>query len=599
MIPIPRRPLPPFRLLPTLLALPLLLAGCHDNQLPPVTDDTPFGCGLPATALHHLPRTLSGGGQAMPVDVEGVVSHRFGGLGGMFIQSRAGSEDGRETTPAGALIEFDMDGQRFQRGQHLRLRGLWTPSEDGRHGWRLTSVTQTASCGRDRAPEPVRLDTAPADWAALEGVLVHIPGPLTVTGNDGLLRFGELIVSFDGRQYVPTQLAPPGDQAQALAADKARRQLVIDDARNRQWPDDLWQLPQAPGPQAPWRAGTVLHDIEGVIEYRHGAWRLQPTREIGRAEQAPRPSAPSRDDARVRVASFNLQNFFNGDGEGGGFPTARGADSPQAMARQRDKLLAAMNALDADIIGLMELENDGQGERSAVAELARKLSRPGDPWQPVIADARIGRDAIAVGLVYRATRVRTLGRPRMLEGGPFGSHSRVPLAQTFQTFPESEPFTVVVNHFKSKGGCAEATGANRDQEDGQACFNDTRLDSARRLQAWLQAGDGDAGQVLILGDLNAYAQEAPVRHLLEHGYTDLLGRKDHAYVFRGQAGRLNHALASADMKHHVRAAGVWHINADELPGFAYDGNARSGPDLYAADPWRSSDHDPVWVDLAF
>ena len=117
MIPIPRRPLPPFRLLPTLLALPLLLAGCHDNQLPPVTDDTPFGCGLPATALHHLPRTLSGGGQAMPVDVEGVVSHRFGGLGGMFIQSRAGSEDGRETTPAGALIEFDMDGQRFQRGQ--------------------------------------------------------------------------------------------------------------------------------------------------------------------------------------------------------------------------------------------------------------------------------------------------------------------------------------------------------------------------------------------------------------------------------------------------------------------------------------------------
>lgn len=594
------------RLLPALLALPVFIAACHDSGMDaaagpplPVSETDPFGCGLPATALHQLPRA-PGGGDAVPVDVEGVVSARFGGLGGLFIQSLPGADDGRAATPEGAFVEFDRHGQRFQRGDHLRLRGLWTPSEEGRHGWRLTSVQQMARCGRDRAPGPLQLAAAPADWAQLDGMLVHLPGPLTVTGNDGLLRFGELIVSFGGRQYVPTQLVPPGDRVQALAADKARRQLVIDDARNRQWPDDLWQLPQAPGPRAPWRAGTVVHDIEGVIEYRHGAWRLQPTREIGRAVQAPRPPAPSREGALLRVASFNLQNFFNGNGQGGGFPTARGADSPAALKRQRDKLLAAMKGLDADIIGLMELENDGQGRRSAVAELARGLSGPGDPWQPVIADARIGRDAIAVGLVYRSTRVRPLGRPRMLEGGPFDDASRVPLAQTFQMIPDSEPFTVVVNHFKSKGGCAEATGADRDQGDGQACFNGTRLDSARRLHAWLHE-DGDAGlaQVLVLGDLNAYAQEDPVRQLLDHGYSDLLTAQDHAYVFRGQAGRLNHALASADMVQRVRAAGVWHINADELPGFAHDGHARGGPDLYAADPWRSSDHDPVWVDLAF
>ncbi|MCK9490383.1 MAG: ExeM/NucH family extracellular endonuclease [Xanthomonadales bacterium] len=606
----PRRCLPA-RCLPALLLVLLPLAGCQDTGINSGVDTdidnaSAFACDLPATPLHSLPRTLTGG-EPVPVDVEGVVAASFhGGMGGLFIQSRPDSEDDKANTPQGAFVALAPHGQRPRVGDWLRLRGVWTPAQDGRHGWRLESVQQWAKCGDSSAPKPVRLSQAPDDWAALEGMLVHIPGPLTVTGNDGLLRFGELRVSFDGRQLVPTQLAPPGDQAQQLAADKARRQLVVDDARNREYPDDFWQLPQPPGHRTPWRAGTVVHEVEGSIEYRHGAWRLQPTREIGRAEQAPRPPAPARDDdALLRVASFNLLNFFNGDGRGGGFPTARGAETPAALERQQRKLIAAMTALDADIIGLMELENDGQGGNSAVAELARKLSRPGDPWQPVIAGARIGSDAIAVGLVYRATRVRRIGPPRMLEGGPFDSASRVPLAQAFQRIPDSEPFTVVVNHFKSKGGCAEATGADRDQGDGQACFNHTRLDSAQRLNAWLQSmdndGDGDGGsaQVLILGDLNAYAQEDPVRHLLDHGYADLLKPEDHAYVFRGQAGRLNHALASTNMAPRIRQAGVWHINADELPGFAYDGNARGGPDLYAADQWRSSDHDPIWVDLAW
>lgn len=591
--------------LPILASLSLLLAGCQEvlEPRPVPAADAPFGCGLPATALAQLPRSPEGG-EALLVDIEGVVSASFiGGLGGFYIQSLPATSGATSGPGGGAFIPWQRPGERPGLGSIVRVRGLWTPSEDGRSGWRLEPVQQLARCGRTAVPEPVPVQQPPHDWAVYEGIRVHLPGPLTVTGNDGLLRYGELLLSFGGRQSVPTQLVPPGAAVRERVPAKQRRQLVLDDARNSQYPQTLWHLPQAPGPDAPWRVGTRLEDVEGVIEYRHGSWRLQPTRAIGHAVQAPRPPAPPRAGVRLRVASFNLLNFFNGDGRGGRFPTARGAETPQALERQRRKLVAAMTALEADIIGVMELENDGQGRHSAVADLARALSRPGQPWQPVIAGARLGRDAIAVGLVYNAARVRPHGKPRTLEGGPFGDASRVPLAQAFMPIPDGEPFTVVVNHFKSKGGCDQARGADTDQGDGQACYNQTRIDSARQLHEWLQASAGAArtGQVLILGDLNAYAQEEPVQLLQRAGYRDLLAdRPDaHTYVFRGQAGRLDHALASAGLFPRVQAAGVWHINADELPGFAFDGHARGGPDLYAPDPWRSSDHDPVWVDLGW
>ena len=314
-----------------------------------------------------------------------------------------------------------------------------------------------------------------------------------------------------------------------------------------------------------------------------------------RIDAAPRP-APPQVPGNVRVAAFNLENLFNGDGRGGGFPTERGAKTPQALDAQLAKLVAAIRGLDPDVAALMELENDGYGEASSLARLVRELNADGARWRYVDAGRGPGVDTIRVGMIYRDDRVLARGAPAVLEGGPFGERSRVPLAQAFQRRGGGKDFVVVANHFKSKG-CSEAEGADTDQKDGQGCWNALRVDSAQRLHAWLQSAPPGAGRerVVILGDFNAYAMEDPVRWLREEGgWTDAFapdgaapaGARPYSYVYQGLSGRLDHALLSPALRPHLRGAAEWHVNADEPDDAGYAARNVRGP-------WRSSDHDPL------
>ncbi|MCM3755496.1 endonuclease/exonuclease/phosphatase family protein, partial [Bacillus licheniformis] len=114
-----------------------------------------------------------------------------------------------------------------------------------------------------------------------------------------------------------------------------------------------------------------------------------------------------------------------------------------------------------------------------------------------------------------------------------------------------------------------------------------------------------AGGVLLIGDLNSYAKEDPVRALEARGYANLVARfvgdAAYSYVFRGEAGNLDHALATPPLAARVKAVRFWHINADEplvlQPVPDYKTSARRST-YYAPDAYRSSDHDPVVIDVA-
>ena len=127
------------------------------------------------------------------------------------------------------------------------------------------------------------------------------------------------------------------------------------------------------------------------------------------------------------------------------------------------------------------------------------------------------------------------------------------------------------------------------------------------LLAWLATDPTGAGDtdVLIMGDLNSYAREDPLVALAAGGYTDLIrkygGQAAYGYVFDGQWGHLDHALASASLVRQVKGAGDYHINADEPSVLDYNLDFKSvgqQASLYAADAFRMSDHDPVLVGLA-
>ncbi|RBC28348.1 nuclease, partial [Xanthomonas oryzae pv. oryzae] len=360
-----------------------------------------------------------------------------------------------------------------------------------------------------------------------------------------------------------------------------------DDARNGRSPKTVSYLPADPV----LRSGSLLKSVDGIVDQRYdGNYRLQVLSPLT-LPAMPTAVAPQV-GGDLRIASFKLENFFNGNGRGGGFPTKRGARTHEQFQAQLAKLVATIVPLGADVAALMELENDGNAADAAVAQLVAALNAAGKDkdWHFIDSGSGPGADAIRVGIVYRSSQVTPVGKPATLTGGPFDNHSRVPLAQAFLS-TRGATFVVVANHFKSKG-CGNASGADADQQDGQACWNATRTESAKGLHEWLQTDPTGAQtkRAVLVGDFNAYAMEMPMRSLRASGWQDAFAvagvKQPYSFVYDGMSGRQDHALLSPAMAKQLRGAVEWHINADVMDAAGYAKRNLPGP-------WRSSDHDPV------
>ncbi|WP_312370764.1 ExeM/NucH family extracellular endonuclease [Stenotrophomonas sp.] len=523
------------------------------------------------------------------VTIEAVVTADMReGLGGIYVQDAG---DGNDATSDALFVQLPAD-QQVQAGQWLRITGTVQELAAGKSGQGLTTLqAQTVSPIAARpAPAPVVVNAVPASWEALEGMQVRIPSGLTLAGQDQLTRHGELTAAFGGRLWQPSEVAAAGSPEQAaVIADNDRRRLRLDDASGKREPGSVSYL----GADQLLRNGAALRDVQGIVDQRYdGGYRLQLTAPL--QVDAQRPQQPPEVADGLRIAAFNLENYFNGDGKGGGYPTLRGAKTAEQQAAQQAKLVTTIGSLDADVAALMELENDGYGPGSAIDQLVRALNAAqgkGGDWRFVDAGKGPGDNPIRVGIIYRASKVSTVGKPAVLEQEPFGERSRVPLAQAFRMGRKGTPFVVVANHFKSKG-CSEAGGADADRGDGQGCWNATRVESARLLHSWLQGDPTGSGSrdAVLLGDFNAYAMEDPIRTLNADGWQDAFKvagvEQPYSYVYNGLTGRLDHALLSPGMAARLKGAAEWHINADEGDEVGYQGRNVPGP-------WRSSDHDPL------
>ncbi|KUZ69281.1 endonuclease [Burkholderia ubonensis] len=586
-------------LLPALAAAPALAATAA-----PVSAT----CGGSATPIAEIqgpggPSPLAG----QNVSIEAVVTADFGGadgFGGFFVQQADAQRRNQPGVSEGLFVYAPK--ARAKAGDLVHVTGK---VEEKYGQTQLTLSGAIAVCANGQSVTPATL-ALPVDnvnaFAAYEGMLVRLPQKLNVTDNYELGRYGSVLLS-NGRLRTPTSVVPPA-QAQSQIDANARNRLVLDDGSNKQNPASI-PYP-APGLSAAntLRAGYTVSNVEGVLEMRYGAWRVQPV--PGAAAPAfdaranPRTAAPARDrHANLRVASFNVLNYFNGDGLGGGFddPGNRGAKTYQEFLRQDAKIVSALKALDADVIGLMEIQNNGYGELSAVRQLAAKL---GSHWRVVDpGTARLGGDAIAVALIYDSSKVEPVGRAATLA---IDDKNRQPLAQTFRRIGGKHALTVAVNHLKSKN-CPDAASDDLDQGDGQGCWNATRTRAAAKLADWLAGTPTGASSqgVLLIGDFNSYTHEDPIRLLESRGYRNLvsrwIGANAYSYVYNGEAGYLDHAFASLPLAAHVKAVHEWHINADEPVALQYTLAYKSAEQqraYYAPDAYRSSDHDPVLVDIA-
>jgi predicted extracellular nuclease len=603
--------------------------------------DTLGQCFEPATRIH----AIQGNGDASPLAgstgaiVEGVVSGAFqdpiAGMSGFFMQEEGADQDGDAATSEGIFVYTgsnpSADILAIASGDVVRVQG--SVSEFNSSGIALTElsgITGMRHCAAGEPPAPVDLALPVSsldDLERVEGMLVTlaalaIGAPLTVTEVYNLGSFGEAALA-TGRLYTPTQIVAPGADAIAQQEINDRGRLILDDGSDLDR-DTLFPASYPTGGLSATntlRVGdTLAAPVTGVLDQRYGAYRLHPLDVAGVSfdHANPRPATPSAVGGTLRVASANLLNYFTTLDSGASVcgpafdQDCRGADSAEEFARQRDKLIAALVAMDAHVVGLVEVENNAS---AALADLVAGLNAATGAGKYAYVDTgTIGADAIKVGFVYQPGAVAPLGVHKVLDSSVDArvqdSYNRPALAQTFAHNATGQRFTAAVNHFKSKGSDCDDIG-DPDTGDGQGNCNLTRVSMAQALIDWLATdptASGDA-DFLVLGDLNAYAKEDPLATLESAGYANLAAAHDgetaYSYVFFGQSGTLDYALANTALAKQVTGTTEWHINADEPVALDYNIEWTSSiaktpaqqAGYYGPGAFRASDHDPLLVGL--
>ena len=601
---------------------------------PPLVANLP-SCttAIPAGAPLMTISAIQGTGDLSPViaqkvTVRGVVVGNFQnigadgiarpGLNGFFMQQAVPDAD--PLTSEGIFVFAPDNATPLKAGDLVQVTGL--VAEFGQSAGAvaaadsLTQIAGTADspvvinvCASGVTLVAAQISLPVADASALEryeGMLVEFSQPLAVTELFELGRFGQLVLALGGRQFHPNNGNAPASRAQNLLA-----RIVLDDGSSRQNPRPIPYLSalDATGTR---RMGDTTQKITGVLSHNFGAYRVHPTVEPVFSNANPRQMPAPLVNGSLKVASFNVLNYFttftNGQnasgqtGQGctlGSSPVrpsnCRGANNLAEFERQQAKIVAAIAGLDADVVGLMEIQNTDVATTNLVAALNAKM---GAGTYAAVNGGTIGLDAIKVDILYKPATVQRVGSAVLPTGADLAAYTapsgRPPLAQRFASASNQGGFWFVVNHFKSKGSCP----TSGDVDLGQGCFNTGRTRQAAALISFVDKlkAQGEPN-VLMMGDFNSYLLEDPPKALEAASYESLLKRLPandrFTYVFGGEAGALDHAYASSSLRQQVSGVGVWHINADEPSVLDYNTE-----DRFAPTPFRASDHDPVLVGLS-
>ncbi len=597
------------------------------NACPPPPQ--PEMCGDAFTPIYAVQGNgLSSPLAGMEVAIQGVVVGDFqndaapdsGNLNGFHIQDPAG--DGDAATSDGIFV-FAPGGMGVSAGDAVRVRGAVSEF----NGMTEITASQIWVCSAGNAlPAPAVLSlpvTSVDAFEPYEGMRVTFPQALVISEYFNYDRFGELVLTGE-RHLTPSAEFEPGPDAMAAAQAFVLDRITLDDGRTAQNPDpaihpngstfDLGNL---------FRGGDTVANVTGVMDFSFGLYRIQPTQGADYTNANPRTGAHDAVGDGLEVASFNVLNYFTILTSSGpvcgplGNQDCRGADNATEFTRQRNKIIAALAAINADVVGLIEIENY-PGD-VPTADLVSGLNDAlGAGTYDYIATGAVGTDAIRVAIIYKPGTVTPVGPYAVLDTSVdprfLDNLNRPVIAQSFQDNATGGVFTVAVNHLKSKGSDCNDVG-DPDTGDGAGNCNGTRLAAAQALVDWLATdptGSGDP-DFLIMGDLNSYDKEDPIDAIklgsddtagTGDDYADLvfnyLGEAAYSYVFDGQIGYLDHALANGALTPQVTGVTIWHINADEADLIDYDTSFKLDAQdaIYAPDPYRSSDHDPVIVGLA-
>lgn len=600
---------------------------------------------------------------------------------GIFIQDQGANIDGDNHTSDALFVE--MNPSKIAVGNTVTVTGTVKES----FGWTmlvnasLDSIDDSSTTAVDPVPVEINLDDADfrTTLERYENMLVKFDSDAEMRivrnfGYDYSARRNNMAMSHRELNYQPNQLNVPSSvAAQSTAESNRARRVVIE------------SFPKAPSGQIPYyssfgrdngtgatddymRIGDTVDGLTGVLTYSYGEYRLfvteQVTQDNFKRTSNARTESPTIEDGDIKVATFNVLNYFNSPFGGPENPTAenRGATTADDFEKQATKIVNAIIALDADIVGLMEIENNGFSPESAIVDLVHRINdelprhlRYTIAQSPQI--TQVGGDAITSQVIYRANKV-SLGRMEVVpmpqqhapevtyDGSKVESGEnfmRDSLVTLFNIRGSNESLAIAVNHFKSKGStCWEdvQTGAQVD-DDYQGSCEDFRVSGAYWIGKHMS--ENYQGHTLIIGDLNSYAKEDPVLVLTNfselpddyvitaardtwighpdtgtplHGEAGAIIDSSFGYInltehlhptkpaisysYSDEVGTLDYILASPSLvnNNHVVDITEWNINSLESSLFEYATKYTGDMEKFD-DIYRSSDHDPGIVSLNF
>ncbi|TPX03916.1 ExeM/NucH family extracellular endonuclease, partial [Schumannella luteola] len=575
-----------------------------------------------AADITHTIAEVQGTGATTPlsgqtVTVEGVVTGYYdaaSGYRGLYLQS-AGSGGGTDATPGasdGIFVYFNQLNPAVAVGDLVKVTGT-----AGEYSGQ-TQLTATSASAYELVeagaglPDPTALpDTlVGGDREQYEGMLVQPTGDYRLASSHELYNFGSLWLSAGGELVKSTETTDAGPAADAIAAANLARRLIVDDGYSIRVDNSTH-----PGDQPYFTTGTVVRNGDRfvppaktmILGYGFDNWRLQPQLPLNDASPAeykpsfetlnPRPATAPEVGGDVQFGSFNVYNYFTTFGG-----QARGAANAEQFAKQKAKVVAAINGLGADVVALEEIENSavlGEAADEALGDLVAGLNDAAGAgtWDYIPTPDAVnaaGNDVITTAIIFKPSVVTPVG-DSFADADAVWDIARKPIAQTFD-IGDGRLVTVVANHLKSK---SPPSGGGTEPADGQGFFNAERVAQAERLADFVDgiaADPAKSSDVILLGDFNAYGQEDPAQALTAAGFTDLVPTKapgQYTYTFNGELGSLDHAFVTGSLASSVTGVGVWGINSAEWSDRGYAYGATDG-----TSPYRSSDHDPVLVGVS-
>ncbi|CAH8183274.1 ExeM/NucH family extracellular endonuclease [Vibrio aestuarianus] len=502
--------------------------------------------------------------------VKGVVSAITTGLTkGFYLQAL--DDDYNANTSEGLFVHTNQSSSDLKPGDVVCVKGKV------QEYYNLTQLkaenNQWVKQDQQAAPQATAIEILPSD-ANFEQTLERYEGMLVKTdraldmrvtrtfGYDYAGRRNNMVLAQGRINMQPNQLFAAGsEQAKQQSIENAQRRLFVEsdqkaaDGKIPYYSEfGRSDIDQNGSTEDYIRIDDTIVGLEGVLSYSYNEYRLLVTNQINQdnfVRNDPRTNKPDMDEGDLRIATFNVLNYFNSPfgGDTNLHGDNRGANNLAEFEIQQEKIVNAILRLDADIVGLMEIENNGFGEGAAIRQLVEQLNqRIADKkkrYTFVAVDSNndgvtdeldsIGTDVITTGVIYREKVVklqqsRVIPMPsqqapqvlddkgKVLEDGK--NYQRDTLAPTFKVKGGHEKITVAVNHLKSKGSKCwedaaplEQGGQGGNDADFQGACENFRVAAAVALGEALEKINGHK---VILGDMNSYGMEDPMLVLTDY-----------------------------------------------------------------------------------